>query len=480
MTAEPRRAQDHLRVLWRWKLLFVAVVVCIPAAIYVIVSSQPKTYESSVLLQIRTPAGSPNGVISPEAVTPPQAVLSAARLITTTGVAAAAASELGQPRSAARGLLEAVSATADTQAGFVTIAARAPNAERAADIANAFAAATESFRTGQGTRRLDLAIANVERELRRVRHADREQRRQLSEQLQRLRALQGAQDDSTQIVERATASGSAIAPRVGRTVALSGIVALLLALAAVSVAHGADPKIRDPLELEEITGQPLLSTVPRVAMGSVQTSAAREHAFQTLRACLTAFNAGIDITSVLIASPGRLDGRTTVAANLARAIAAAGKDVILVDADLRRPQLAARFDVPATAGLGGVLDGNVSLDAALVDVGIDLPLGGRLRLLPAERALSHPSERLAATQMTELLVQLSAVAEVVVIDSAPVLTASDALPIIAAVSGVVAVTRIDATHRDAVHRFERIVANAGGILLGSVVTGVATPRGRRG
>jgi Mrp family chromosome partitioning ATPase len=82
--------------------------------------------------------------------------------------------------------------------------------------------------------------------------------------------------------------------------------------------------------------------------------------------------------------------------------------------------------------------------------------------------------------MTELLRQLSAIADVVVIDGAPVSTVGDALPLIAAVSGVVVVARLDATSKDAVRVLRRIVADAGGRLLGSVATGAATARGSRG
>ncbi len=69
---------------------------------------------------------------------------------------------------------------------------------------------------------------------------------------------------------------------------------------------------------------------------------------------------------MIISSPVQGDGKTTVATNLARAMARAGKDVILVDADLRRPQVASRFHVHGKAGLGGVLLGSVATGATSV------------------------------------------------------------------------------------------------------------------
>ena len=413
-----------------------------------------------------------------ETPTPPQAVLSAARLIATNGVARAAASRLGEPRPAPRGLLDAVTATADTQAGFVTIAARASKAKRAADVANAFATALVSLRARQAVRRLDAAIAGCRTPVAAA-GCSRAQRRQLAERLSRLRALRDAPNGTIHIAEGAVAADSPVAPRIGRTVAMARIVALLLGLAAVGLAHGADRKVRDPLELPELLGGPLLSTVPREAMGGLRPSPTATAAFEALRACLTAFNVDVDITSVLVSSPGRLDGRTTVATNLARTMALAGRDVILVDADLRRPCVADRFGVAASVGLGGVLGGDLSAESALVAIELASLPAGRLRLLPAERGLPNPSERLAGARMAELMRQLTAIADVVVVDSAPISAVGDALPLVATVSGVVAVARLDATTRDAARALARIVGEAGGTLLGSVATAARTPQGPR-
>jgi capsular exopolysaccharide synthesis family protein len=177
---------------------------------------------------------------------------------------------------------------------------------------------------------------------------------------------------------------------------------------------------------------------------------------------------------VLVSSPAQGDGKTTVATNLARAAALAGKDVILVDADLRRPQVATRFDVESTAGLGGVLVGEAGLDEAFVEPDLDKPAGGRLRALPAGPPPPNPSELLASQRMKDLLERLVGMCDLVVIDSTPLLTVSDSIPLIELVSGIVAVARLDSTSKDAVRRLESVISNAGGTLLGTVATGATT------
>ena len=230
---------------------------------------------------------------------------------------------------------------------------------------------------------------------------------------------------------------SPIEPRVTRTVVLSGIVALMLAFGAVVLAQGADRRIRDPFDLEELTDRPMLSAIPRSAFNDERLGGAEEEAFQTLRAGLTYFNVDRPVTSVLVTSPVQGDGKTTVATNLARAMARAGKDVVLVDADLRRPQVASRLHIPGTAGLGAVLVDEASLSEALIEPEIDATQGGRLRVLPAGPPPPNPSELLGSQRMKDLLVELTDMSELVIIDSTPLLTVSDSLPLIEVVSGVV-------------------------------------------
>ena len=459
--------------------MVVAIVVAIPGATYALVSSQARSYEASALLQVQMLAGD-TSLFSTEVAAPPaQAVLAAARLITTTGVAQAAAEELGEPRASARRLLRDVTATADTQAGFITIEVRARNAWRAADVANAFAAAVVTTRAAQALRRLDAAIVAVANLLGRLARSDHERRRSLSVQLQRLRALRAAQGTDARVVEAAVAPSSAASPRIARTLTLSAVVALLLAIAAAVVAHGLDRRIHDPLELEELTKRPLLSAVPRVGPGDPLSDGPAERAFGMLRAALTTCDAGISVRSVLIASPQHGDGKTTVATNLARSVARAGRDVILVDADLRRPRAASLLGVSEkAAGLADVLVGEASLEAALAQPAVDAIEGGRLRVLPGGHVPPNPSELLASRRMKALLEELSGMSDLVIVDGSPLLTVSDSLPLIGAVSGVVAVVRMDATTKDAVRRLEQVIRNAGGVLLGCVGTGAALAHSR--
>jgi capsular exopolysaccharide synthesis family protein len=156
----------------------------------------------------------------------------------------------------------------------------------------------------------------------------------------------------------------------------------------------------------------------------------------------------------------RDEGRTTVALGLARAFAAGGRKVLLVDADVREPQIAERTHVRAAPGLADVLRGHDLIDA----------LQGReqesLTVLPAGAVDENTPDQLRSPAAAALLEHLAGRFEIVVFDTPPLLAVSDALALGAHVSGVVLVARIDSTPHRALRRAVRILGDAGANLFG--------------
>jgi capsular exopolysaccharide synthesis family protein len=257
----------------------------------------------------------------------------------------------------------------------------------------------------------------------------------------------------------------------------------MLAVGAVLLAESGDRRIRTPAELEEFTGLPLLSAIP--SDGFSPNSAAQPksaEAFHMLRGALTYFNVDRRLSSVVITSAGQQDGKTTVAVQLALAVARAGKRVILVDADLRHPQVSSRIGIEeSVAGLGALLVGDSALSHVLVEYPMEDELGGgRLLILPAGLPPPNPSELLSSRNLRDLLASLEQQSDLVIVDSAAALAVSDALPLLAAASGVVLVARMDQSTRDAVRRLQRIVVKSSGELLGVVATGTSAGSGYSG
>jgi capsular exopolysaccharide synthesis family protein len=217
----------------------------------------------------------------------------------------------------------------------------------------------------------------------------------------------------------------------------------------------------------------MLSAIPASAFSGSLNFFSHE-AFYTLRASLTYYNVDRPLSSVLVTSAAKDDGKTLVATQLAVALARTGKDVIVLDTDLRRSTAAARLGLGRpTQGLSDVLSGQLSLADGLLDVetGEDSP--GRLRLLPAGHAPPNPSELVGSQRMRDLIGEVAELADITIIDTAPLLTVSDSLPLVKVVSGTVLVARVRASSRHAVVRVRNIVATAGGAALGVVATGAS-------
>lgn len=314
----------------------------------------------------------PGGAPSPSATSNAETLSGEARVIETAAVARLAGRHL-KPRPS-NPLLSDITATADTETGFITIVARASTARRAADVANAFAAAVVHLR---GQQAIGLLTNTISAQLGQL-HRGTRWGAQLSQQLQRLRALRAAQGVNAQVLETAAPSASPVSPRVVRVTGLGLLAGLLLGMGAVFVAEAADRRIRHPEDLEELTGLPLLAVIPRSALSGETPSMQEGDAFHMLRSALMFFNVDTPLSTILVSSPVKGDGKATVATRLSIAAAQAGRDVILVDADLRRPQAASRLHVSGAAvspghGLASVLTAQISLEDALVDVPIDEP-----------------------------------------------------------------------------------------------------------
>ncbi len=392
-----------------------------------------------------------------------------------------------EPGGAISGL---VSVSPDTETEFLTISATSPDPRRAADVANAYAQAISANRTATRVGQLARSIKGFKRQLDALPPepkgaAPDPRRAQLNEQIANLRSARNALRPDQGIIETAIPSSVPVGRSTRRAIELGIVIALLLSAGAIALAESSDRRIRDPEDLERLTGLPLLAAIPGSAFGSDVDEERDEEAFQMLRAALTYFNLDQSLTSVVIASAGQEDGKTTVAIRLAYAMARSGSDVILVDADMRHPRIATRLDLPLTEGLGSVLVGVRDLGEVLIGMPIRLPDGpdmgahGTLKLLPAGAAAPNAAELLSSPTLKAVVLSLEQRADMVIVDSAAALAVSDTLPLLQLASGVVLVARMNRSTRAEVRRLQQVTTAARGTILGVVATG-ASDRGRSG
>ncbi|WP_406859666.1 polysaccharide biosynthesis tyrosine autokinase [Streptomyces sp. HUAS MG47] len=251
---------------------------------------------------------------------------------------------------------------------------------------------------------------------------------------------------------------------------LAGVLGgLLLGAGVVALREALDTTIKTSDALGEFTSLPVLGTIPydrssvrqRIAMDAASTSQ-RAEAFRKLRANLQF--AQVDDRSRIIAvtSPVPGEGKTTTSINLALSLADAGMRTCLVDADLRRPSVAGSFGLVQDAGLTTVLIGQARVEDVIQEA------GGRLAVLTSGAVPPNPTELLSCGRMAEVLRELAAEYDVVIVDSAPLLPVADTLGLAPLADGVLLVVRASKTGREQIRNAAESLSRTGTRILGTV------------
>jgi capsular exopolysaccharide synthesis family protein len=196
-------------------------------------------------------------------------------------------------------------------------------------------------------------------------------------------------------------------------------------------------------------------------------SAAAE-AYRTVRTNLQFLDLEHPIHSLQVTSANAVEGKTTTLANLAVTVAKTGQRVIVVCCDLRRPRLHEFFDVSHDIGFTSVLLGEVPLSQALQPSGTD----GRLFVLPSGPPPPNPSELLASRRAAELFELLAGRADLLLIDSPPVLPVTDALVISGFVDATLVVGTAGVTAKRGLHAAVTALRQVDAPLIGSVLNGI--------
>jgi capsular exopolysaccharide synthesis family protein len=208
-----------------------------------------------------------------------------------------------------------------------------------------------------------------------------------------------------------------------------------------------------------------VETLPRVLAGGSRTAEAE--AMRYLRAGLLFCKPSASRKIVLVSSATANEGKTTVAINLAAALAQRGK-TCLVESDLRRPMFAEALGIGTKSGLSQVLGGTASLDTVLETVREEQ----NLFVLPCGPATGNPEDLIESEQMKALLIVLRDKFEYVVIDSPPVIPYSDARVLSTLADAVVLVGRYGFTTRRAITRCAQILAEVGAPVMGFLLNDI--------
>lgn len=283
-----------------------------------------------------------------------------------------------------------------------------------------------------------------------------------------------APNTSIRLVPQPTADlpGAPSSPNYVRNLGIGAIAGLLLGYAVALLRKQVDSRVRTVDEIEGLVGASVLTVVPespeldRVQADGLiasQTGAPAE-ALRQLRTNLRFVDVDRPPRSIVLSSANAGEGKSVVTANLASVLAAAGQPTVLVDADLRRPMVASIFDLDPAIGLTQVLAGDVRLDDAVQETGVD-----NLQVITAGRIPPNPSELLGSQKMQQLVADLVDRGHLVLIDAPPLLPVTDAGLLSGTVDGTILVLSVGRTYKEQARLAAKILDQVGGHLLGTVL-----------
>jgi capsular exopolysaccharide synthesis family protein len=466
-----------LRVLRRrWAVIAVCALAACGAAV-ALTAMQEKEYESSAKILFRDPGLEQiaMGASGPE--DPLRAATTNLELGELRVVAARTAKRLQSPGVDPDEVSSSVSVDASSDSDLAEVSATTRDPVLSARMANIFAEEYIAFRVDSDRARVSEATDEIRLQLAGLSPVDQEGPigDRLRRQEQRLDSLATLMTRNVELVESARPERSAVSPRPRRNAAVGLLLGLLLGFALMFLLEQFDRRLREPDDAEGAFGLPIVARIPaskslrrRASWRQFDLRPADAEAFRKLRANLRYFNDAEPIRSLVVTSAVSSEGKSTVALNLALVEAQAGRRVLLIEANLRRPQLAEGLELPDDPGLSRILAGVADGE----EMGVSLKSGGAVvDVIPAGAPPSNPAELLESDTMAGLLQRATERYDLVLVDTPPALAVSDVTPLLSQVDGVLVVAWLGYTTRDHAADLRKLLGAGRARVLGVVLNG---------
>ncbi|HEY1994827.1 MAG TPA: polysaccharide biosynthesis tyrosine autokinase [Edaphobacter sp.] len=307
----------------------------------------------------------------------------------------------------------------------------------------------------------------------------------LQQRLRTASVQSGLESLEIDVVDRALPPANPVL-RPQSTVIMTALAFSLLAGIVVAfLMESLDTGLRSIAEIESITELPSLAIIPRARRSSVDhagtlTTAQRNigiltqpksqfaESFRSLRTSLLLSTAGHPPKFIVLTSATPSEGKTTAASNLAAILAQRDTRVLLIDGDLRRPNIHHRFGLNGKIGLTTVLTGATKLEDTVQSV----PEIPNLDILPSGPVPPFPTEMLSSGAMDAILRRCGELYDYVVIDSPPILSVTDGVILARQADAVVLVVRHGKSSKHVVRRARDILLRSGAGITGIVLNAV--------
>ena len=416
-----------LRILReRWWIVLATTVACV-AVTFLWSKAQTKEYTATSQLIFRqNNLVEQAGGVSPAADTDPEATKATNVLLVTARSVAEAVLRDQKLDESVDDLLNQVDVESESNANVVNVSVTDTDAHRAAAIATSWAQQFVAYSQRTARDKVRQGEALIRERLDALPPTATNDRTQLSNALTRLVQLEAVQTGDADVLDVAPVPESASAPKPARNAAIALVLGLLLGVGIAFLLNVLDRRVKTLEEFEELYGKRALGSIPHRTRDPT-TPRERQAALEPFRILGNALGflvpAG-ELRTIMVTSAVPGEGKSTVAAGLARTMALAGEQDVLVEADLRRPTFHEQFQFDRDPrGLTNALVGGASIRDLRRSA---LPGLRTLTVVPAGPLPPNPTELLRSPEMQSVLRELAEQVDMIVLDAPPLLPVADA------------------------------------------------------
>ena len=298
---------------------------------------------------------------------------------------------------------------------------------------------------------------------------------QLSKKLQEVQVIEKQNVSKAKIIAPALVPGKPISPKILLNLALGGFLGILLGAGTALILEAMDKSLKTLDEAKQLLGYPLLGTIPRIYKKDKQGQelpvlnnpySPVSNAFEILQTNLSFTMSDKELKVIVVSSSIPGEGKSFISANLAVAMAQLGKQVLLIDADMRHPCQQDIWDVPNVFGLSDVLVGQAALNGSTTEALVTLDL------LTSGKIPPNPLTLLESQRMASLVKDARNDYDFVIIDAPQLTAVADTLKLGKLADGILLVVRPEVANNDSVNAAKSLLEHSGQRVLGMVVNGV--------
>jgi non-specific protein-tyrosine kinase len=491
--------KEYFYLFWSWAWLIVIAGILAGAAAYVVSINTLPIYQTSTRLLVSAPPATSGSLDSSAMVSTQTMTSTYSQMLLDRPVLQGVIDQL-KLNTTSDELKKSISVDVVTNTQLLVITVNDPNPTQAANIANAIAQVfaarireLQSQRYAASRDGLAKQVSDMEGQITDTNNqiantSDPVTLEQLQARLTQYRTIYSnlvtsyeqirlaEEQTSTNVVvsEPASVTNIPVSPKTARNTLLAVVAGMLLAAGVVFAIDTLDDTIKNPEELRRKFNLPILGmiawheTQDNKPIAQAEPRSPTAEAFRALRTSITFAAVDRPLRRIMVTSPTPQDGKTTISSSLAVVLAQADKQVVLIDADLRLPKVHRKFGLHNRIGLTDLFVRPLDALSGIVKF-VDTP---GLAVITSGGLPPNPAELLTSHKMAEILERLNQDFDIIIIDTPPVLTVTDAAALAPAMDGVVLVAKPGSTKLSAFQQSLEQLRSVGARVLGVVLNDV--------